>query len=87
MSLIGSMRSNRLKLKRFQDEREDDRPMDEQIKEFIISRGDVLILPYLDIYDKDRIVQGKWHNRIYSSSVIELADASKVPNYFQTNSH
>jgi len=62
MSLIGSMRSNRLKLKRFQEESEDNRPMDEQMKEFIISRGDVWILPYLDIYDKDRIVQGRYQN-------------------------
>ena len=80
------MRSNRLKLKRFQEESEDNRPMDEQMKEFIISRGDVWILPYLDIYDKDRIVQGRYQNWTNSSSVTELADACQVLDYFQTNS-
>jgi len=80
------MRSNRLKLKRFQEESEDNRPMDEQMKEFIISRGDVWILPYLDIYDKDRIVQGRYQNWTNSSSVTELADAYQVLDYFQTNS-
>ena len=56
--------------------------MDEQMNEFLISRGDVWILPYLDIYDKDRIVQGRYQNWTNSSSVTELADACQVLDYF-----
>lgn len=57
MSLISSMRSNKLKLKRLQDEEQ--RTPHEEINEFIITYGDVFILPFLDLYDKDRITQGK----------------------------
>jgi len=51
------MRSNKLKLKRLQDEEQ--RTPHEEINEFIITYGDVFILPFLDLYDKDRITQGK----------------------------
>jgi hypothetical protein len=57
MSLIGSMRSNKLKLKKYQDEEQ--MPLTEQINDFIALRGDEFIMPYLDIYDRDRMAQGK----------------------------
>jgi hypothetical protein len=79
------MRSNRLKLKRFDEE--ESRPLTVQMCDFVISRGDELILPYLDIYDRDRIAQGKTSRQRHSSSFPELADARAVLDNFQTNSH
>lgn len=56
------MRSNKLKLKRYQEEEQ--MPLTEQINDFIASRGDEFIMPYLDIYDRDRMAQGK-NNQAY----------------------
>jgi hypothetical protein len=59
MSLISSMRSSRLKLSRFNQAEEDDRSASERVNELILNQGDVYILPYLDVYDKDKFGAGK----------------------------
>jgi len=44
------------------DDEEDDRSASERVNEFIINHGDVYILPYLDVYDKDKFSAGKFEN-------------------------
>jgi hypothetical protein len=53
------MRSSRLKLSRFNQAEEDDRSASERVNELILNQGDVYILPYLDVYDKDKFGAGK----------------------------
>ncbi len=48
--------------------------------------GEKFIIPYLDIYDRDRIAQGRdLSGHAHNSSVSELANSCQVENNFQTN--
>ena len=57
MSIIGSLRSSKLKAMQMKKEPEDDFKVDsnltlhEKVKQFVYSHGDMYILPYLDIED------------------------------------
>lgn len=55
------MRSSRLK--RAQMFEESTRPLHEQIQDFILKQGDVYILPYLDVYDRDKFGSGNFSYR------------------------
>lgn len=47
-----------------------------------------MILPFLDIYDRDRIAQGKdLTTSVHPFSFSKLANACQVIDDFQTNSH
>lgn len=56
MSLISSMRNK--KLKKYNEFNDDEKPLTEHIKDFILQKGEIFILPYLDVYDRDRFGSG-----------------------------
>lgn len=87
MSLIASMRSSRLKFRRLEQEQEDDGlTLTERFHEFVMTKGDVFILPYLDNYDKDRFGAGKFLRLTTTFiSLLELADSCAVSVNFQDN--
>lgn len=80
------MRSSKLKLSRLLDESDDDRDVYERFNEFVVNSGDQYILPYLDVYDKDKFGAGKffwfWN---FKNSVYELAITSPVAKHIQNN--
>jgi hypothetical protein len=78
------MRSSRLK--RAQMLEESSRPLYEQVQDFILKRGDVYILPYLDVYDRDRFGSGKFfYQNSKFDSLYELVNACQLLIDFQTN--
>jgi hypothetical protein len=62
MSIIGSLRSSKLMAKHKQTlEVDRNLTVTERMNDFIISRGDMYILPYLDNSDIEKIKLGKQH--------------------------
>lgn len=85
MSIIGSLRSSKLMAKHKQQTLVLDRNLtvQERMNDFILSRGDMYILPYLDKSDIEKIKLGKpfsanrllvnsdWNNLVSSQSLFK----------------
>lgn len=78
MSIIGSLRSCKLKAKQMKREQEEDFDVDsnltlhERVNQFVQSSGDIYILPYLDAADIQKVQMGKSSsNDFYSEPRLE----------------